>query len=192
MPDKEPTPDAARKPRPVTPELRARVKQLHAEGLGRNAIARTLEVAAATVSKIARQARPPLEFDREATRIALEARLVDLGAIREQLARKFLLIADETLDRFDAPVKIGAFGGSDNVWNEHLLDEPTIADQKTLVQTAQIAARQGFELLNVGVAGEHGALTARGVVLELRDALDRGMQDVDVDPTTTPEQPAGT
>lgn len=189
--DDEPV-DEARRPRPVSDELRAQVREAHARGLGRNAIARELEVGAGTVTKIARDLG--LEFNREETAIATRARQIDLSAIREQLARKFLLAADESLELLDAPVVIGAFGGSSNTWNETLLDGPTIEQRKVLVGTAQAAASKGIELLKIDA--ENGSVSARGMVAELAKALAKGVEILEaeggVDPTVTPEQPAGT
>ena len=187
--------DLARRPQPVTDELRTRVAELHAAGLGRNAIAREVRVSGATVSKIAREHKPPLEFDREAAAFALRARQVDLATIRETLARKFLAAADDSLDMLDDPVTIGQFGGSDNTWNETLVDSPTIEQRNTLIRTAEAAARKGIELLKVDA--EAGSVSARGIVAELRDTLTRGLDALEaagqgVDPTATPEQPAGT
>ncbi len=191
----EETEDLARKPRPVTDELRAQVVELHSRGLGRNAIARELEVATGTVTKIAKQHKPPLEFDREQTAIAVRARQLDLTVIRQELARKFLVTADESLDLLEAPVVLGQFGGKLNTWNETLLDAPTIDQRKTLVTTAQAAARSGLDLLKLDA--ENGSASARGMVQEFADTLTAGLKALEaagagVDPTVTPEQPAGT
>lgn len=181
--------DEARRPRPVTPELRAQVKALAAEGLGRNAIARELEVAAGTVTKIAKA--EGIEFDREATALAVRARQIDLADIRTELARKYLAIAVDTLDQIDGPVVTGQFGGRDNTWNEHLLDAPTFDMRKVLLQSAQLAHRSGLELLQADAAA--GSTTAMSMVEGLRDTLDAGLkalqaQGLDLpDPTVTPD-----
>lgn len=195
MTDEETTTDLAKRPQPVTPELRARVRALHGEGLGRNAIAREVQVSGATVTKIAKQFKPPLEFNREETAIALRARQIDLGSIRESLARKFLLAADDSLNMLAAPVVLGQFGGKDNTWNETLLPEPTIEQRKTLIGSAQAAAKSGVDLLAVDAA--NGSVSARGMVVELAEALAKGLavmsaEGIEVDPTVTPDQPAGT
>lgn len=149
----------------------------------------------ATVTKIARQHKPPLEFDREATAIAVRARQIDLTVIRQHLARKFLTAADESLDMLEAPVVLGQFGGKSNTWNETLLDAPTIDQRKALVTTAQAAARSGLDLLKLDA--ENGSASARGMVQEFADTLSAGLKAIEaqgaaVDPTVTPEQLAGT
>jgi len=186
--DKDTTDDVGTKPRPVTDELRGRVRALHGEGLGRNAIAREVQVSGATVTKIAQALG--LEFNREDTAIAVRARQVDLDEVRERLARKFLVRAEESLDAIDEPVTIGQFGGSDNTWNERLLDSPTIEQRSILIKTAQAAAAKGIELLKVDA--ERGGIAARGMVVELMETLKRGLEAADaagvmVDPTVTPE-----
>lgn len=191
--DKPATTDKARKPRPVTPELRARVKALHAEGLGRNAIAKELQIAGGTVTKIAQQHKPPLEFNRESTALAVMARQLDLADIRQQLARRYYLIAVDSLDRVFEPVKLGAFGGRDNIWNETLLDEPTYDARKVLVSTAQAAHRSALELLQADTLA--GSVVGRSMVGDLIQVLKLVAETPDlagVDPTVTPEQPAGT
>lgn len=181
--------DQARRPRPVTPELRAQVAELHAQGLGRNAIARQVECSSATVTKIAREAG--LDFDREATALATRARLVDLQSIRTELARKYLLIADETLELIDGPMVLGQFGGRDNVWNETLLDGPTVEQRKVLVQTAQAAHRSGLELIKQDAA--EGSTVALSMLGAMREALGVAMTALEADgalpdPTVTPDQ----
>lgn len=181
--------DAARALSPVTPELRARMKALAAEGLGRNAIAREVGVDGGTVTKYAK--RDGYSFDRTQTALAVMARQIDLAEIRQTLARKFLMVADESLDAFHGPVKLGNFGGSMNTWNETLLDQPTFEQRKTLVATAQAAARSGYELLKADA--EAGSTVALSMVAGLRDTLTAGLEalaaaGVEVDPTVTPDR----
>lgn len=196
MTDNTPTPDQARRPRPVTPELRARVAELHAQGLGRNAIARhpDVGVSAATVSKIAREAG--LEFDRAATALMLRARQIDLAQARADLAASFAVRAQELLDSMDDPVVLGNFGGRDNTWNETLLDGPTIEQKRTLVAAAATAARAHTELARADLAAGSTAQAA-GMIGALADALHVAAETLAAsgelpDPTITPEQkPSG-
>lgn len=191
--DETETADLARPLSPVTPELRARMKALAAEGVGRNAIAREVGVDGATVSKYAK--RDGYHFDREQTAMAVRARQIDLQAIRTDLARKFLLAADDALEALATPVKLGAFGGKDNTWNETLLDTPTIEARSVLVKTAQAASTQGIALLRQDA--EAGSSVARSMVEQLRDALTKGLAAMEtdgvlVDPTVTPDSQPST
>jgi transposase-like protein len=190
MTNDTPTPDQARRPRPVTPELRARVVALHAEGLGRNAIAREVECSSATVTKIAREAG--LSFDRAATALAVRARQIDLAEARAELAASFLVRAQEALDMMDAPMILGSFGGRDNVWNETLLDAPTVEQQNTLMRTAALASKSHAELARADLAAGSTAQAA-GMIGALADALHIVAGELAEagelpDPTVTPEQ----
>ncbi len=179
--------DQARRPRPVTDELRAQVVEAHARGLGRNAIAREVGCSSATVTKIAREAG--LSFDRSETELATRARLIDLADHRAVLARSFQVRSQELLDAMESPVTIGNFGGRDNTWNETLLDEPTIEGKKALVTAA--AARAASELVRADLASTSTA-EAVGMVGDLArglrgfaDALEAGGELPD--PTITPD-----
>jgi len=77
--------------RPVEPEKRALVLKLHAAGDGRNAIAEASGVSASSVTAIVAEAGR--SFDRSATRVAVDARRVDLAAMRAELARGLLVDA---------------------------------------------------------------------------------------------------
>ncbi|MBB0232429.1 hypothetical protein [Streptomyces calidiresistens] len=69
---------------PSREQHRQAVRQLHAEGTSRNAIARSIRRSAATVSKIARE--EGLTFSGGAqVAAATEARRADVAAQREQL-----------------------------------------------------------------------------------------------------------
>lgn len=182
--------DQARRPRPVTPELRAQVAEAHGRGLGRNAIAREVGCSSATVTKIAREAG--LSFDRSETELATRARLIDLAEHRAVLARSFQLRAQELLEAMEGAVVIGNFGGRDNTWNETLLDEPTIEGKKALVTAAATAARAASELVRADLASTSTA-EATGMVDALEKGL-RGFADALAargelpDPTETPDQ----
>lgn len=82
----------ARNP-PVTDQERARVAQLHADGLNCRQIADEIGRARSTVSGIARALG--LAFDRAQTETATTARQVDAKARRAQLADRALDTADE-------------------------------------------------------------------------------------------------
>lgn len=90
--------------RPVTEADDALVRELHAQGLGRNAIARKLHRSGRTVSHIA--ARLGLDFDREVTRVATEAKVLDAKARRAQLALDLLDDAQKLRTRAWSPYRM--------------------------------------------------------------------------------------
>jgi transposase-like protein len=184
--------DQARRPRPVTDELRAQVVALFHEGLSRNAIARQLEVAGATVTKICQQQDPPLVFDRAMTALAVMAHQIDMAEARATLARSFTVRAQQLLDSVDEPVLIGNFGGRDNTWNETLLEAPTLDGKRTLVAAAATAARAASELSRADLAhtstGEAvGMLTGMAAALNVAAATLAEQGELP-DPTITPDQ----
>ncbi|MCX4540487.1 helix-turn-helix domain-containing protein [Streptomyces sp. NBC_01565] len=84
---------------PVTDETRADVRRLHAEGLGRNEIARRLNRSPRTVSVICEEAG--LTFDRTATAVATAAAAVDARARRLALIERYHQQIERILDRLD-------------------------------------------------------------------------------------------
>lgn len=131
---------------PVDPVTRARVLELAQAGKGRNEIARILGISTATVSSITKAAGADNVFDRSATRVAVEARRLDLAGLRARLAVKFATRAEELLDLMDKPTMVFSFGGKENTYEEHLLDSPPTADIRNLMTSAAIGAQRSLEL----------------------------------------------
>lgn len=77
-----------RSPRPVTQADHARVRELHEQGLSRNAIARDLDRSLSIVTKIARV--EGLAFDREQTKAATAAKVADSRARRAEISSQLL------------------------------------------------------------------------------------------------------
>src|SRR5690349_12314523 len=127
---------------PVDQKTRDRVLALIGEGKGRNEIARLTGISTATVSLIA----PAGSFDRSQTRVATQARAVDLAALRARLAVKFATRAEELLDAMDQPHVVFNFGGKDNTYEEHTLDRPPTAYIRNLMASAAIGAQRSLEL----------------------------------------------
>lgn len=73
--------------RPVDSKTRARVRRLAREGQTRNAIAKAVGISASTVTRICAEAKPPIAFDRSATKAAVEARTIDLKAKRTEISQ---------------------------------------------------------------------------------------------------------
>jgi hypothetical protein len=179
--------DVARRPRPVTPEMRADVARLHAMRLGRNEIARELDIAGSTVTKICQAFDPPLDFERKDTALAVRARQIDLAAARPEIAAMLLVRATEVLEAMSTPITIGQFGGSENVWNETLLDEPTIEGKRNLVTIAGIAVQRHLDLVKVDAGRD--LTTAESLVDDLagffEDAANALRASGASDPTAT-------
>ncbi len=84
-------------------ELAQRVKELHADGHGRNEIARRLGVGGKIVSNLARE--QGLTFDRKATVTATAARSADSRERRSRLAAAILDAAESDLKSFGQMAK---------------------------------------------------------------------------------------
>jgi len=123
--------------RPVEAETRAEAIRLCREGKTRNAIARELNLGAATITKIVSDAG--LSFDRTKTEKAVKARSVDLSDMRTRLAQKMGLAAEDMLDKLDSPYLVFNFGGKDNTYEEHTLTDAPVEVRRSAVVTAGIA-----------------------------------------------------
>lgn len=173
MPPKQRT--KKRAPRPVSPEERAEVRRLHAEGWSRNAIARQLDRSLSVVTRIARA--EGLAFDREATKAATAAAMVDNKARRALLSRRFLEEADKLLDRMNDPYLVHAFGGKDNDFNSRTLDLPPAGEVRNLMTAAGIAFDK-----HIGAEkhdADAGAEGARSVLGALAAGLQLAAEQID-------------
>lgn len=124
--------------------LRARVSDLHAQGLGRNAIARELGIGGGTVGRMA--AALGLTFDRTATHRATVARQVDLAALRAELTEGLLRDAARLRAEMWAPAKVFNFGGKDNTYEERTVEQPPFADKLKIMQATGIAVTHALKL----------------------------------------------
>lgn len=139
-------------PGPVQdPAVRARVAALHAQGMGRNAIAAELGLGNSTVTRIAKALG--LDFSRAQTAVAVHARSIDLAAGRQRLAEKMLGRAEKMLDELDGPYLVYAFGGKENVYSEHELERPPVEVQRTAVTTAGVAFDKVTKYLEKDTSG---------------------------------------
>lgn len=133
----------------ITDALRKEIYKLHAQGLGRNAIAKKVGRANATVTKICGQHDPPLEFDRRKTVVASAAKAVDLKAIRQALEADLLADAIRLREQLWQPCIAFNFGGKDNTYNSTNLEQPLFADQTKIMQALSIATTASLKLAAV-------------------------------------------
>lgn len=81
---------------PLADDVVARIRELAAKGLSRNAIARELGISNYSVSKYA-----GVGFDRSATAAATQAKQVDNKARRASIAERLMAQAERTLTRLE-------------------------------------------------------------------------------------------
>lgn len=169
--------------RPVTDEERAAMHTDMLNGMSRNAIARKYERAAATVSDVADQHH--FTFDRTQTALAVAARAVDIADMQQQLARKFMVRADEALDAIDAPLVQTHYDGG---WQQKTV-LPGPGDIRNLMTVAAIGSQRAREILASGGADDQVA--ARSLLSGLRDGIDQIISGAplpaDEDPTRMPD-----
>jgi transposase-like protein len=121
----------------VTPEERARIVELIEAGEhGCNEIARIVGRNQATVSKIASE--EGLHFERGQTRAATAAKQADSQARLAKLAEDLLDDIERMRQQLWAPCTVYSFGGKENTYNEHDLDEPDFRAKQSIMTSIGI------------------------------------------------------
>jgi hypothetical protein len=152
---------------PVTPEELQQIRDLHAQGKGRNEIARTLGRSLRTISLHA--ADLGLTFDRTLTAEATKARMADLAERRAILAEALHTDAEKLTEQLWKPHWVFNFGGKDNTYEKRLLDEPPADAKKALMSAAGLAVDRSLKLCPPTDDG--GAEDARSMLGQLMVGL---------------------
>lgn len=152
---------------PTAPDVIARIVELAKAGLARNEIARQLQVSATTVTKYA----PAGSFDRAATQKAVRAHSVDMAARRAALAEQLLRDAERLRAQIWQPALVYNFGGKDNTYEEHTLQEQPVDGKRALMQTVATAMTTHLRLVDHDSDG--GLDEARSVLDGFMDAVAR-------------------
>jgi hypothetical protein len=151
----------------ISPDRFDEFRALHAQGLGRNAIAREMGVAPVCVSRTAEYLG--LTFDRSRIQAATEARLADLAERRSLLAEDLLDDAEKLRQRLWEPAVVYAFGGSANTYAEEHVSEPPPADKRALMATAATAIDRVLKL--VPPEASSGADDAKSMLGKLAEGI---------------------
>lgn len=122
---------------PLTDQDREHVRQLHADGLNRNEIAREIGRSPSTVTKIAKALG--LTFDRSKTHLAVIAHQVDAKAKRARLMQDLLDDAARLRAELWQPHEYIDHGGKDFVEARWTQPTPSSADKLKLMQAARQA-----------------------------------------------------
>lgn len=158
--------------RPVTQDDYDQVRQLHAEHLPRNEIARRLDRSPHTISRIAKELG--LSWDRAnapGLQMATQARQADGRARRTALALALLDDAEKLRAQLFAPTVAYNFGGKDNTYNEHALTEPGFRDKRDLMHAIGIAIDRAVRL------DEYDSGASLTGVVSLLDTLGKGLRE---------------
>lgn len=146
-----------------------KVRALHAQGLGRNEIARQIGRGPRTVTRIAE--RLGLEFDRTATAVATEARVIDSRARRAALLSSLYDIAEDDvayLKQSDPYDLVEVSAGKAVRYTAQRLPAQDRRGLITGISTAITAAGK-LEALEGDPGNEHG----RSLLLDLADGFRR-------------------
>lgn len=142
-------------------------------------IAREFDVAPATVKNIATEAGIDQPFNRTNTVNATRARSIDLADARTKLQERWLLKANEGLDRSESACTVYGFGGQFGEFSSHELPLPPAADYRSFVTAAAVATDKMLALAKYD-AGSTGVDDAVSVIGSIVDAL-RGNVAADAD-----------
>ncbi|XVU25795.1 helix-turn-helix domain-containing protein [Actinoplanes sp. CA-054009] len=154
--------------RPVTEDDHRRVRELHAQGKSRNAIAKELGRSGRTISRIAAELK--LDFERtEATRAATTAKVEDGRARRAQLQLDALDAAGRLMGQMFDKTKVYAFGGKENEYNEVEHDEPPFRDKRDIATAIKALADTALKLAEYDKATGHE--DEKSMLTDLREAL---------------------
>ncbi|MEW1638641.1 helix-turn-helix domain-containing protein [Streptomyces sp. NPDC093801] len=130
---------------PVTLAEQDEIRRLHAEGLGRNEIARRMGRGSRTISVHA--ARLGLEFDGSQTAEGTRVRMLQLAEKRAILADALTDDALRLSEQMWEPSAIHSFGGKDHTYASALVDEPPAADKRALMAAAAAANAAAMRLV---------------------------------------------
>lgn len=159
-------------PRPVEPKTIEQILAAYDENLGRNEIARRVGVSVASVTRYCRE--NGRLFDTSKSELAVAIQNLNLEKARRDLASGMVLRAQEALEAFDAPATVVHYqqGNETNVgqWVEHVLDQPTFADQQRIMTMAGIAFDKATRLTEKSGLGAEKAV---GLLDILGDAIDQ-------------------
>ncbi|MFF3622344.1 helix-turn-helix domain-containing protein [Streptomyces sp. NPDC002467] len=154
---------------PVTDADREQVRALHAQGLGRNEIARRLNRGSRTISVIAEELG--LTFDRTATAVATEARKADARARRVALVERAYARAEKIYSRLEADETTGYRFTSPTVngIESKTLDHVPAQDERALAMAAgqHLSHAAKLEAIDAGAGHEED----RGILAGLAKAL---------------------
>lgn len=149
----------------LSQETIARIRELAESGVGRNEIARELGVSVGSVTAHA----PAGAFDRSATMAAVKARQADMAERRAKLAADLLEDAERMRRQLWEPTTLYNFGGKDNTYEEHQVDEPPFDGKRTIIQAVSTAVAAHVRLVDHD--GDGGLDEAKSVLDGFMEAV---------------------
>ncbi|WP_108990434.1 helix-turn-helix domain containing protein [Streptomyces coelicoflavus] len=156
---------------PVTEAELQQIRELHAQGKGRNEISRIVGRSLRTISVHAEQLG--LTFDRTATAVATEARKVDAKARRTAIIERAYSRVEKLLDHLDAAER-GQFKfttGTVNGIETQSLDHVPGQEEKALAGAITQYLNQAVKLEQLD--GDPGVDAARSMLGSLAEGLNK-------------------
>lgn len=151
-----------------SPEERATLKTLHAQGHGRNEIARRMKLPQKVVTRMAQE--ESLSFERSgATAAATKAKQADAAANRARLQTETLAAALRLSGQMFEPSTVYNFGGRENEYNERTLPEPPFSDKRAIAVAVQALASTALRLAEFDRGSDNQ--DQGSILLDLRDQL---------------------
>lgn len=145
MPNDRPDEASASRARvPLTDSDREEIVALARDGVTRNDIARRVKRSPSTVTRVCDEAG--VQFDRKQTQAATVAKQMDNKAKRAVLQEKLLEDALKIREQLWEPATVFSFGGRDNTYNEHTLNEPDFAGKNAIMRTVSVAVNASAKL----------------------------------------------
>lgn len=155
-----------------TPEDDETLRTLHAAGRTLGDVATTMGRSKATISRHAQLLG--LGWDRTQVARATKARAADNRARRAELEAGLLADAARLRAQLFAPTVAFNFGGKDNTYEEHDLEEPTFADKLKILQGIGVAVDRALRIAQhdsgVGTDDAKSLLGDLGRALGVNDA----------------------
>lgn len=129
--------------RDATPEEQEQLRQMHAAGMGRNAIMRAMGESGRFVTENCKALG--LVFERGAqVAKATEAKKADAKQLRAALSLALLEDAERMRRQLFSPTMAHNFGGKENTFNAELIPEPTASDKRALMSAISAAIEKSI------------------------------------------------
>lgn len=155
-------------PTSVSEDELAQIRRLHAAGISRNDIARTLGRSGSTVSRVC--AVLGLNFDRSRVAAATLARTTDAKARRTDLMHKLIDDAERLRGELFTPTTIHSFGGKDHTYNSRDVRQPLFKDQRDIMGAISMAVNASLRI------DDHDADSGAEAGRSMLGALAAGLQ----------------
>lgn len=150
----------------LTDDEREAIEELIRSGLSRNDIVERCGRSNGTVTRIAREIG--WTFGQTNLAHAHDARSAYSAERRAELAARFTEECERLLDQLHEPHLAFNFGGKDNTYEEHELDEPPVDAKRALIQSAREAMRTVLDISRHDEKADEGAAVVdqwlRGVI----------------------------